>query len=417
MMAKQILDAFSETLMQDERILSPRERELLMSILQNSRAVSGNDPQIHSAVNAAIARSVGETVAQRAFTLLGSSIVEQILAGSGIAALAEETMPARLAHKSPQPPSERKQGDVPQPPGAVPQPPGVRKPGDVPQPPSAPVPQPPGVRKPGDVPQPPGAPVPQPPGVRKPGVVPQPPGAVPQPPSAPQGLQPVGVEVQQGARQSDAHSGGGVGVLEAPAVVRARSVVLDEFLAPHELDELVAYAMQHETEFQNSVVVSPSGETGVMDYSHRRSRVLMDLGKHQEVILERVRRVLPRVLEQFGMEEFPVTHAEAQITASNDGDFFRAHSDDAQEMVASRCITFVYFFHREPCPFEGGELRLHDSLGSDRHVSTGSYQTIVPQQNQIVFFPCSVLHEITAVECSSQDFADSRFTLNGWLHK
>ena len=37
MTAKQILDAFSETLMQDERILSPRERELLMSLLQNAR--------------------------------------------------------------------------------------------------------------------------------------------------------------------------------------------------------------------------------------------------------------------------------------------------------------------------------------------------------------------------------------------
>jgi Rps23 Pro-64 3,4-dihydroxylase Tpa1-like proline 4-hydroxylase len=41
----------------------------------------------------------------------------------------------------------------------------------------------------------------------------------------------------------------------------------------------------------------------------------------------------------------------------------------------------------------------------------------VPQQNQIVFFPCSVLHEITPVECPSRAFADSRFTLNGWLHK
>jgi Rps23 Pro-64 3,4-dihydroxylase Tpa1-like proline 4-hydroxylase len=155
----------------------------------------------------------------------------------------------------------------------------------------------------------------------------------------------------------------------------------------------------------------------VIDYSHRRSRVLMDLGKHQEIILERIRCVLPRVLDQFGIEEFPVTHVEAQITASNHGDFFGAHSDDAQETIASRRITFVYFFHREPRQFEGGELRLHDSRGSEPYISTGSYQSIVPQQNQIVFFPCSVLHEITPVECPSRAFADSRFTLNGWLHK
>jgi len=124
--------------------------------------------------------------------------------------------------------------------------------------------------------------------------------------------------------------------------------------------------------------------------------------------------VLPAVLEQLGMEEFAITRTEVQMTASNDGDFFRPHCDDAQELVAARRITFVYFFHREPRPFEGGELRLHDSLGG-RHVSGGSYQTIVPRQNQIVFFPCSVLHEITPVECPSKAFADSRFTLNGWL--
>jgi len=113
---------------------------------------------------------------------------------------------------------------------------------------------------------------------------------------------------------------------------------------------------------------------------------------------------------------------EAQITASNDGDFFGAHCDDAQELIASRRLTFVYFFHGEPRQFEGGELRLHDSRGSEPHTGTGSYQTgsyqtIVPQQNQIVFFPCSMLHEITPVECSSRAFADSRLTLNGWLHK
>jgi Rps23 Pro-64 3,4-dihydroxylase Tpa1-like proline 4-hydroxylase len=382
MKAKQVLDVFSETLMQDERILSPRERDLLISILQNSRSVTNASPEIQSAVTAAIARSVGETVAQRAFTLLGGSIVEQILSRSEISSRAEETMPSGVQSKAPQPPGVK----APQPPGATPPPDHA--------------PQPPGVPKPpATTPLPSRAP--QPPGAR------QPSGS----------LRPLSVPVQLRER-GDLDSGSSLGVLDAPATVRAQSVVLDEFLAPQELDELVGYALQHEREFQSSEVVSPSGDPGVIDYSHRRSRVLMDLGKHQEIILERIRCVLPRVLDQLGMEEFPITHAEAQITASNDDDFFGAHSDDAQETIASRRMTFVYFFHREPRQFEGGELRLHDSRGgSERHVSTGNYQSIVPQQNQIVFFPCSVLHEITSVECPSRAFADSRFTLNGWLHK
>jgi SM-20-related protein len=421
MTGKQILDAFSETLIQDERILSPRERELLKSLLQNSRVVSGSNPETQAAVTEAIARSVGETVAQRAFALLGGNVVEQILARSGIPAGTDDATLATMVHLGvPEPPS----GPLPT---RVPQPPSRPEPSRVPQPPSGPlgpkgVPQPPsGPLGPMGVPQPPSGPlgpmgVPQPPSGPGPAGVPEPPSRhqpsrVPQPPSGPgpQGLRPVNVPAQPSS---------GVGVLDAPVNGRAQCIVLDEFLAPQELDELISYTLQHEAEFQNSEVISPSGDPGVIDYSHRRSRVLMDLGEHEDLILDRVRRVLPRVLDQLGIEEFPVTHVEAQVTASNDGDFFGPHSDDAQEMIASRRMTFVYFFHREPCSFAGGELRLHDSRGgSEQHVSAGSYQTIVPQQNQIVFFPCSVLHEITPVDCPSGAFADSRFTLNGWLHK
>ena len=78
----------------------------------------------------------------------------------------------------------------------------------------------------------------------------------------------------------------------------------------------------------------------------------------------------------------------------------------------------MYFFHQEPRQFEGGELRIHDAcLERGSYQSQGSYQKIVPQQNQIVFFPCELLHEITPVKWPSGLFADSRFTLNGWLRR
>ena len=116
------------------------------------------------------------------------------------------------------------------------------------------------------------------------------------------------------------------------------------------------------------------------------------------------------------MEQIPIAGVEAQITASNDGDFFRFHNDNGSEKVAQRYLTFVYFFQREPRQFEGGELRIHDArLEGQDYVSEGSYQTITPRQNQIVFFPCELMHEVTAVNCPSKLFADGRFTLNGWL--
>jgi Rps23 Pro-64 3,4-dihydroxylase Tpa1-like proline 4-hydroxylase len=360
MTSKQILDAFSETLMRDERILSPRERELLMSLVQNARNESSSNPEIQSAVTAAIARTVGETVAQRAFAVLGSSILEQIVARGTASAGTEEANSVPLFAGT----------------------------------------------KPPVGPLPPGAPKEQPAGP-KPPVGPLPPGI---------SLQ-HSVTTRPEAQRSQPESNSGVAILDAPAVVRAQCVVLDEFLSPQEMQELVRYTLEHEAQFSVSEVISPSGELGVTDYSHRRSRVLMELGPHEEVILNRIRLVLPNVLEQLGIDPFPVMRTEVQVTASNDGDFFRAHCDDAQERIASRRMTFVYFFHREPSQFQGGELHLHDSKSSDYPLAAGSYQTIVPEQNQIVFFPCSTLHEITPVHCQSRAFADSRFTLNGWLHK
>jgi Rps23 Pro-64 3,4-dihydroxylase Tpa1-like proline 4-hydroxylase len=207
-------------------------------------------------------------------------------------------------------------------------------------------------------------------------------------------------------------------VTERPAILPAKSVVLDEFLSPQELEELTRFALAQEAEFRTSEVVAPAADEGIVNYEHRRSRVLMDLGRYEDLMLQRIKSALPQVLRKLGMEEFTVAGAECQITASNDGDFFRFHSDNGSERVASRRLTFVYFFHREPRQFAGGALRIHDArLEDGAYVSEGSYQTIMPRQNQIVFFPCELLHEITPVECSSRAFADSRFTLNGWLHR
>jgi Rps23 Pro-64 3,4-dihydroxylase Tpa1-like proline 4-hydroxylase len=213
-------------------------------------------------------------------------------------------------------------------------------------------------------------------------------------------------------------SGSSIATAERAEALPARCVVLDEFLAPQELEELTRFALEHRADFEASEVYSPRMEKGVINDDYRRSRVLMDLGEKQDMILARIKSVLPQVLEKLGMDEFTIRDVEAQITASNDGDFFHLHDDNGSEGVAARQLTFVYFFHREPRQFEGGELRIHDAhLKGGRSICDGTYRTIVPRQNQIVFFPCELQHEITAVECRSQQFADSRFTLNGWLRR
>jgi len=391
MTPKQILDSFSETLMRDERILSAQERALIASLLQHAKTAAGANPETHEAVRTVIASAIGETVAQRAFSVLGGSIVERIIESSSLAA----GEMASGAVFSDRPLSTL---GTPTPPGPQPEHPGVKAPRKEPQPPS----HKPTHRPLRDTPAP--SPQPQHPGS---------PMTVPSPPTAPSQPQHPG-----GSITRKVVTGSSVAAAERPEVLRANCVVLDEFLSPQELQILTRFTLEHESDFQDSEIYSPSMETGVIKDDFRRSRVLMELEEQQEMMLERIKSVLPQVLERLGMEEFTIADVEAQITASNDGDFFHCHDDNGSEGVASRHLTFVYFFHREPRQFEGGELRIHDAhLRDARYVSDGSYQTIVPQQNQIVFFPCELLHEITPVRCGSQFFGDSRFTLNGWLRR
>ncbi len=364
MTPKQILDSFSETLMRDDRILSAPERALLSAIVQHAKVASSENQQTQDAVRSVIASAVGEVVAQRAFTVLGESIVEHILE-SNTSPIAELTNPQTAeVLRDPQTPSQS------------PTPPGVKAP--VPTDPQTPSGQP----------------------LRTPVVVPPP------DPQTPSGVTRTVVSNVSAA------------VVERPQNLPAHCVVLDEFLSPQEVTELTNFALEHEGEFQTSEVISPGTGGGVVNYSHRRSHVLVELGRQQDLMIERIKSVLPEVLQTLGMEEFTIADVEAQITASNDGDFFHFHSDNASQRAASRYLTFVYFFHREPPMFEGGELRIHDArLEGGVYASEGSYQTIVPRQNQIVFFPCELMHEITPVKCSSQNFADSRFTVNGWLRR
>ncbi|HSY93633.1 MAG TPA: 2OG-Fe(II) oxygenase [Candidatus Binatus sp.] len=412
MTPKQILDSFSETLVRDERILSPQERALVATLLQHAKTAAAEKPETQEAVRAVIASAIGETVAQRAFAVLGGSIVERILEGStlpqGDAASGRtaDTYSGPHPPYEPQPPGDQLQTGSgsqasksplrmtgePDPPTGQPHPPGpgVKAPHKAPQPPGAPM------RTPSEPDPPTGQPHPPGPGVRAPRTEPDP----------PTGTRTTVVSESRAA------------VAERPPVLPARCVVLDEFLAPQELAELTRFTLEHESDFSASEVVSPHADSGVINYEHRRSRVLMDLAQYHDLILERIKAALPQVLDKLGMEEFSISGVEAQVTASNDGDFFHFHSDNGSERVASRNLTFVYFFHREPRQFEGGELRIHDArLEEGIYVSEGSYQTIVPQQNQIVFFPCEMMHEITPVNCASQAFADSRFTLNGWLRR
>ena len=134
-----------------------------------------------------------------------------------------------------------------------------------------------------------------------------------------------------------------------------------------------------------------------------------------EVLAGRVRAMAPELFERLGMKPVAVAHCELELTAYNDGAFFRPHIDTvtgAQRGESDRVLSGVYYFHREPKGFSGGALRLHPfgGAGADGAID------IEPVQNALLFFPSWARHEVSPVVCPSGRFADSRFAINCWLH-
>jgi Rps23 Pro-64 3,4-dihydroxylase Tpa1-like proline 4-hydroxylase len=189
-----------------------------------------------------------------------------------------------------------------------------------------------------------------------------------------------------------------------------------DFLTKPELHSLTKYVLDHEPEFSPSTVIPHEGPESSMDVTYRRSLVLYNLGEYTSMIKDRLLTLLPDVLTAFKHETFPVAHVDIQLTASNDGDFFRMHQDNSSAEINTREISFVYYFHSEPKAFTGGQLKLYNSRnGEVEHSDEVTAQTITPRQNTVVLFQSSYDHEVLPVRCPSRKFVNSRFTVNGWI--
>jgi len=192
-----------------------------------------------------------------------------------------------------------------------------------------------------------------------------------------------------------------------------------DFLTRSELHSLTRYVLAREQDFTDSGVIPQGQPEGTTDPSYRKSRVLYELGHFGPLFQQRLIELLPEALPVFNRDPFELSRIDVQITASNDGDFFKVHQDNSHidpPDIPLRELSFVHYFNSEPKAFTGGHLRFYDSedgcveSSDDRRV-----RSIIPSQNTLVLFPSSYSHEVLPVKCPTGKFAHSRFTANGWF--
>lgn len=189
--------------------------------------------------------------------------------------------------------------------------------------------------------------------------------------------------------------------------------MIDDFL-PAKLNQAIQKcALRHRELLEPSLVTNKKA-------GHRQSQVLMSMGRVGQDFEAMLRMVLPSALSQFHIDVPMTANIERQMTAHNDGDFFKFHADagGGDGGTSTRALTYVYYFNKEPRPFEGGALRLYyGEIDTETWEPPETFETIEPVNNRIVFFPSETWHQVMPITCDSKAFEDCRFTVNGWVHR
>jgi len=186
--------------------------------------------------------------------------------------------------------------------------------------------------------------------------------------------------------------------------------MIDDFLPAAEWRTLLERVLASEAQF----VASGTHDRRV-DY--RQSLVLNPPDALVQPVVARVRHAMPHVLPALRIPAITTGIIEAQVTASVDGSFFGVHNDAGNDQVRKRHLTYVYYFHRQPKAFSGGDLRVYDDiLRNGKLARADTFSVVEPQHNRIVFFWARAMHEVLRVDIASRAFADARFTVNGWIN-
>ena len=174
--------------------------------------------------------------------------------------------------------------------------------------------------------------------------------------------------------------------------------------------ELLAWTLKNESAFTASTI--NYGEAGG---EVRRSLSAAIAKPIADRLGAQMTRHLPDIFTALGVPPFEYL-VEVELVAYGHGARFGRHADvrpnvadDKGRPRIDRRVSAVYYFHRSPKAFSGGQLRLHPLMG-------GEVIDIEPEQNMLVAFPSFVPHEVLPVHCPSGHFADSRFAINFWVH-
>lgn len=191
--------------------------------------------------------------------------------------------------------------------------------------------------------------------------------------------------------------------------------IIDDFLGPQASAGLVDFALANEARFAPARVHTNDArntlETGFRD----NVSFTGDFGPVIAPFLAALDARYDRIAAEVGTNQFERRPTELHMAAHRDGQHLPRHIDTltgrAEALVKDqRAVSLVYYCHRTPRAFSGGNLVMYAMTGGGR-------QVIEPRHDRLVAFPSFAPHEIERVEVPGNRFADARFALVAWMRR
>ena len=205
----------------------------------------------------------------------------------------------------------------------------------------------------------------------------------------------------------------------APPGIRAAPFVLLKDFLPAELhDSLIPFLVSRQDSFVPARILDAKGERHYKP-SYRDSLGFQGEWQGMKRFSRSFTDILPGLFGRLHVAPFAIDKIELDLRAYRDGHFFKMHVDGRPSVpaTANRIVSLVYYFHRQPRPYTGGELILFDSDPDSGQTTKARFTQVVPEDNTLLVFPSRFYHCVVPIQCPGPDFGDSRFVINGFVHQ
>ncbi len=192
--------------------------------------------------------------------------------------------------------------------------------------------------------------------------------------------------------------------------------IIDNFLSREEREYFWQRAVNSESDYEKAGI---GLEDDVIVDCYQRDTEVLRLGvEEKQQMRQKIKSYIDVLFRKFRISEREVDKIEVKLTSHTQDGFFKIHHDGFSPIDGSiRYLSWVYYFHANPKPYEGGDLVLFDSdaIKDDHRFSPINYTRYIPQDNQIIFFPSWFYHGVTPVALLSPGFSSGRFAVAGHI--